>query len=373
MSPCASAPSSRCVLLAALVALACGPPSVEGLPLDQRMKKYLIASFPDLKEVAYIKRNPVAETGWVPLVGAQVSKLVSPKALVCDAENQRLFVADPPAQKIYWYNIVVLSDGRIETDHKEHVAAVNYTAYDMSIDTVGNLYFSGKKVVPPPATTQDAIFKIAAVDLATAGPATPMEVWTRAVSGEPTPTLWQPSGIAVDAFSVYWGNSEKGTSNGALIRGNGMSRAKSLGMLTTAALVQNTEQVRDLSMTPQSIFYATTDGIFAIAKNKVGVSCGPNNVDCPLVSNVATDVQGMTFDGDGTIYVADNSLGAVYSFPSGSRAAHNLKKVSAAPGVWGLAVLGYDSAFSGAWRRTPAAAVLAVVLAAVAASPLANP
>jgi len=331
----------------------------------QDLHKFLIASFPDLKEVGYLK---LPETAWRPLIGSDVSDLVSPKALATDNENQRLFVADPPVQKIYWYNIVHKSDGRITSDMKQHVAVNNVTAYSMKVDTIGNLYFSGKKTVAPPKTSSECVFRLDAVKIAMGQPQEAKEVWTQENTGLPTPGVWMPSGIAVDAFSVFWANSEKGTTNGAIVKGTGLSRAKS-SMLFVTKLVDNQDQVNQLVMTPTSVFYTTPTGIYAIAKNKMGVSCGVNDVECPTISTEATDVQGLAFDGDGTVYVSDNSLGSVYSFPSGSRAAHKLKHLTNAPGTWGLAVLAYDKTFkeySAGSRRKAAGLGLAAAVAVAA-------
>lgn len=322
-------------------------PGAAGVPLDSRTQRFLISSFPDLKEVAYLM---LPEVVWRPLVGREVSELVSPKAVVADNENQRLYVADPPAERIYWYNVVTMSDGRLETDEVQHIAVQNVSANSMAVDTVGNLYFSGKITKEAPEVAYDSIYRLDAVQIATGNAGTATEVWTRSNTGQPNPGIWLPTGVAVDAFSVYWGNGESGASHGTVVRGSGQSRAAST-KLTVTPMADNTDQVMDLVMTPQSVFYATPDGIFALAKDKSEGACDADGVKCPSISTDAEDVQGMTYDGDGTVYLADNSLGAVYSFPSGSRAAHKLTKVADAPGTWGVAFLSYDSKFHAGGRR----------------------
>ena len=82
-------------------------------------------------------------------------------------------------------------------------------------------------------------------------------------------------------------------------------------------------------MTPQFIFYASPDGIYAVDKAKnPGLTLGQgvclNRQDCTLISKETSEVHSMVWDGDGNIYVADTSKktmtgtkGGVFKIPSG--------------------------------------------------------
>lgn len=348
------------VLCAATCAIA-GLRGTWATPLDQRMKKFLIASFPDLKQVRYLE---LPDTYWRLLVGTEVTNFVSPKAMVADNENMRVYVADPPAEKVYWYKLIIKDDGRIETDGKQHIAADNMTVVSMALDTIGNVYFSGKKSSPAPSTaTNECIYRLNAVDIATGNRAEPEEVWTRENTGVPNPAIWMPTGVAVDAFSVFWGNGEKGQTAGSVVKGSGLSRLTS-SELAVARVADNSDEVRDLVLTPTSVFYATPEGIFAVAKAKSAPKC--TDVTCPAINRDASDVRGLAFDGDGTVYAADNTKDAIYSFPSGSRAPHKITKVTDAQKPWGVAVLAYDTEYHPGTSGTLAKATgLMVIVAAL--------
>jgi len=106
------------------------------------------------------------------------------------------------------------------------------------------------------------------------------------------------------------------------------------------ALADNIERVTALALTPTYVFYAGDGNVYGVSRHKASGTCGQNRELCPAVlvqDGEEIKPTAMLWDGDGTIYLADASLGAVLSFSAGSLSPHVMSKVADASGVWGLA------------------------------------
>lgn len=299
--------------------------------------KYLVLSVPKDGQIGYFK---IPETVFHLLVVGGSSGPANPKAIAIDQENARLFVADVPTQKIYWYQLIVLPDGKLVTDGRQHIAVESVEPKWLAVDGVGNLYFSGKILVPPPLpATPEGIYKHDTIALATGVAINSKEVWGRGNSGSPHPRVWAPSGLATDNFNLFWGNSQDGKTHGSIVKAPAeppdVQPEQSM-----KPIADNSNEVRGLVLTPTSLFYSTEDGIFGVSKSKVGQLC--EDTTCAEVSKSLKEPRGMVWDGDGTVYVADSNLesGGIYSFPSnGPLGAHHLTKYIDVAGVYGLEVL----------------------------------
>jgi len=298
--------------------------------------KYLVLSVPKDRQIGYFK---VPETTFHLLVVGGNAGPALPKAITIDQENARLFVADVPTQKIYWYQLIVLPDGKLVTDGRQHVAVEFVEPNWLAVDGVGNLFFSGKLILPPPSTSVEGIYKHDTIALATGVTTNPKEIWMRTNSGVPTPKVWAPTGLATDNFHLFWGNGQEGKTHGSLVKAAAEPPDVQPEM-SVKAIADNSDEVRGVVLTPTSVFYTTADGIFGVSKSKVGQTCTDSG--CALLSNALTSPMGMVWDGDGTVYVAehDNEKGAIYSFPSnGPLGAHHLVKYVDAAGAYSLDVL----------------------------------
>merc|ERR1719152_654626 len=185
-------------------------PSNSGIHSVSTSLKYLISSFPTIKTVAY---THLPDTIWRPLY---VGNVADPRGVAADPLHARLYVADQGQKRIFWYNLVIEDNGLLKTDGLQHVAVDGVTAYWLSVNGVGDLYFSGQVNVDPPASSYPAVYRMDETKIASGNPLNPVEVYGRANSGYPEPRVWMPSGVAVDSFNVYWGNQEKGEQNGAV-------------------------------------------------------------------------------------------------------------------------------------------------------------
>eukprot|EP00971_Amphidinium_carterae_P054433 1072275-Amphidinium_carterae.1 len=156
--------------------------------------KFLIASFPDLKQVAYCA---LPDTVWRPLV---IGDVVSPRALAVDSGHSRLFVSDQSASRVYYYDLYKRDgSGLLFTTGVQKVALWGYDVYWMTTNGDGDLYFTGKQIVAPPESSYDSVFRVDYENLQ-GGASTATEIYTKSNSGAPTPAVWMPGGIAVDSF-----------------------------------------------------------------------------------------------------------------------------------------------------------------------------
>lgn len=284
-------------------------------------------SLPALRQIAYIALpDPTSRL----LI---TSDLVNPKGLAIHGASNRLFVADPGQlpPKVFWYQLLEVGNGRLMTDGRQHVACESCATNWIALDGVGSLYFTGEYIVPPPLTTRSGLFKRDAIALNTGAKVDPTLVYSSASTAQYS----SAAGLATDDIDVFWANGVKGKTNGALVKGpNGGGAAM--------ALAANEDQVNGVCITPQLLFYTTPNGVYGVDKTKATSECTAET--CVQITDGLPDPQGLVWDGDGTVYVADSSLngGEVVAFPSGALQAHEFTQVAKAPRVSGIALLQLD-------------------------------
>jgi len=301
--------------------------------------KYLIASFPDLRQVAYMH---LPDNVWRPLV---VGNVTSPKAVTVDSANSRLYVADAPKGKIFWYSLVEHAGGLLFTAGGQQVAVEGYTAAWMTVNNVGDLYFTGQEIVPAPESRYMSIYRQDATKIARSNPTNPTEIYTRSNTGAPRPAVWLPSGIAVDGYNVYWGNQEMGTNYGALARGSRMNVGTAAADLTISLLSTALEEVRGVCLDGNNVFYVSPNGLFGMSKTPpetvTEAKAGLINIGPTLGSSSSWDPQSIATDMGGTLYITDKTAGIIYQAPSLDFRSHNVTRFAWAPNVHGLTVLAY--------------------------------
>jgi hypothetical protein len=333
--------------------------------------RYLIASFPTLHMVQYAKvDNPT----WLPLINGALG-LTTPQALAVDHTNNRLFVYDAAQVCVLFYSLTVLADGRLVTDGHKSVAIGAMTVSGIAIDHVGSLYVSGRSMPMPPLTPSYGIFKQDAVAIATiatgVAAAPPRQIWSRTntadTSTPDSPQLFEPTGIALDPFNVYWANRGRKSATGSVVKANreppAVQPEKALHPMS-----DNVESVNCIVLTPLNVFYGAQGAVYAVPVAKSGGSCGGDGSQCPKVAVAGQlDPTGMVWDGDGTIYVADNGRGGIYGLPSGSATAHELELVVAATGVHSIGYLDSSPSAAQGHGSSARSAVLGALVAAVLA------
>lgn len=323
--------------------------------------KYLIASFPNLRQVSY---TMLPDNVWRPLVIGNVSE---PSGVAVDDAHHRIYVADPGDNKIYWYTLAIV-DGFLQTDGVQHTALNGYKVYWMTLNSQGDLYFTGKLTVEPPQSVYDTVFRIDWANLAVGYPdMPPVEVYTRSNSGNPNPGVYMPSGIAVDSFSIYWGNQDQGTTYGSIVKGP-RKNIVSVGSPSTDAvltkLVDSETSVLGMMATPTLLFFLTPDGVYGTTKyptgsldSSEGLISGPPDSD----TNSMWDPRSVAFDNNAAMYITDHLGGMVYTLPASDTNPHPIQNFSIAPDVFGIAL--YDTTHgSGAVTRMLSAPVAALML-----------
>merc|ERR1719171_1233467 len=155
-----------------------------------------------------------------------------------------------------------------------------------------------------------------------------------------------PAGIA-----VYWGNGASGTTLGSLIGGQ---RQPSEGQAVNK-IAANTNTAYGVACSSNAVFY-TDKTQFVYGVKKAGGT--PEKMTTTLQSP-----RGLAWDGDGTVFVADQASNMVYSFPSGRLAPASLARTVSLHDAFGLAIVSKDDPFA-----APSAACLVPLLAALFAA-----
>jgi hypothetical protein len=302
--------------------------------------KYLISSFPEIKTVAY---THLPDTIWRPLFIGTVS---NPMGVTADPLKGRLYVADTDLNKIFWYQLVIQEDGLLKTDGQQHVAVDSVTAYWMTVDGLGDLYFTGKMVGDAAISTVSphrSVFRMDVEKINVGDALNPKEVYTTANSGYPLPHVQDPSGIAVDSFDIYWGNSQNGTTNGAVCKGT-RQNIKSFGPTNVDldVISRSANDVRGVAMAGQSIFWLAPQGIFGADKSASSSNILTDESTFGLIQSApgadGWDPKSIAFDGENTMYWTETKTGIIYKFPTGNTLPHPIKKYVDAPQVYGITV-----------------------------------
>lgn len=305
-------------------------------------KKYLISSFPSIKTVAY---THLPDTVWRPLY---IGTVANPMSVVADPTNARLFVGDPTLQKIFWYRLIIEDNGFLKTDGQQHVAVDGVTPYWMTVNGVGDLYFTGQMVMAAPASSFRAVYRMDGSKIDVGDALNPVKVYGRDDTGFPVPRVWMPSGIAVDSFDIYWGNQEHGIQNGAVCSGTRKNIGVT-GVLDINVHSQANNEVRGMAIAGTNIFYVTPNAIYGMDKS----TSGEPETD-PLKGVIQSSAVpdgwnpvSIAFDGEGTMYWTEARAGIVYQFPAQDTNPHPMHKYSDAPQVYGLTIFSQAGASKG--------------------------
>lgn len=308
------------------------------LALAAAEKQFLIMTLPTLRQIAYVALpDPVLRV----LI---IKDLVAPRSLALDTGLFRLYVTDSAQQKVFWYQISVQGN-KLISDGTQHIALESVETNNIAVDGVGNLYFTGKQLVLPPLSPTSGVWRNSALNLHTGTTNFPDSVWTGANTG--APAKWNSAAaVATDNLNVYWGNAQQGEATGTVVKAPAsppdMNAGSAVRMLT-----HNVDSgSRAITLTPTFLFYTTSEGVWGIRKSKMDSGCDEDT--CKLVSKELLDGQGIAWDGDGTVYVADAAQSKIFSFPSGALMEHHLTFVADAPRVHGLVIVQVPDSSAGA-------------------------
>lgn len=325
----------------------------------------MIASFPKDSKISYAR---LPDPTWRPLV---IRNLSNPSVLAVDEQNRRLFVADQTANQIWWYQLQVSEPSKfLMTDGVQRVAVTNIVAKGLAVSQAGDLFIAGR-VLAVGQGGRSAIYKQEAAAFELGEVPSPQQLWTAGdgswlpkilETGQPsmsepmspsTPEIYQPGAVAIDMFTVYWGNMIKGNAS-ALASGPAtvpMPRPGAAAPKLKAgarALANSFESVTGLAMTSAGMFFAGRPteglpGIFALPNRDVSSGCSEDDHCVRRVAQIGNPLS-LCWDGDSTLFIADGGRGAVVSLPSATASRHDVEKVADARGVRAVAILSVPNA-----------------------------
>mmetsp|Transcript_55422 Transcript_55422/g.144128 ORF Transcript_55422/g.144128 Transcript_55422/m.144128 type:complete len:457 (+) Transcript_55422:41-1411(+) len=382
--------------------------------------QYLLISSPAESKIVYTQlSNFKSEAG---VATALVdSGLSQPRGLALDHTHGYLYVADSGLRSIYRFHLIFQSttDGTstLTTDGVQLTIVTDRDVDWVTTDINGDVFFSDKTNRFVGHLTYATIEMLAkgeaeasslvivshdqllqeSVDAVTSGltmvsdnvpkePTAPVAELLVAYSANGTPMAHSPSGISSDGVRVYWGNEVSGAKYGSAVRGETYPKAvpgpnNSDLTFQTVALAENVNTTYGLVKSSASVIFASDGGPNASSNRGgyvYGVADAPTPTGTPAVyalSSTLVSPRGLCWDGDQTVYVADEGANMVYSMPVGRLAdGVPLGVAVGTEGPFGLALLSVDDAFysGGAAGRCRAAAgfgALAVALAAALAVP----
>merc|ERR1719161_1106819 len=338
-------------------------------PLALTPKQFLLVSSPMEKKICYtaLEDFKATPTGAVsPLIDAG---LMSPQGIAVDKVGGYLYVADMDAKKIFRYQLVV-KDGKLMTTGVQMTVVTGKVPRWVAVDMHQNLYYSdpenglvgkldigtieriaGGEITAEELVTRqekeeealvaaEAATNLAAMKVPPTAPPEPKPEMMMLYQKGANPHVARPSGIATNGVNVFWGNEMTGTSAGSVVAGETepiapavatSGEGQSSQAFSSTVLATNTNKVFGVTVTHSAV-------VFTDAARKVygvPISGGPvgtftDQLEAP---------RGLVWDGDGTIYVADQAASAVLSFPSGKLGAAQMTRVMTLHDAFGLALL----------------------------------
>jgi len=289
--------------------------------------RYLFMSSSRLAKVVYVhlpSRSPVTGPG-APAHKTQTlieTGLKAPMGLASDQQRNTLFVADPEVKKVLSYKIL-FSGGKAVVDGEAAVAVNDIEARWVACDGLGNLFVSDE--------ARNYIMKIPA-DGQFRKDSTASVVY----SGNVLTQVSAPGGVAVDNFHIFWSNKAVGTTAGSVVKGF-ESPPNANTAESVLVLANNADKVYGVCLAKDNVFYTNHDKYIYGVKKGGGAEL--------TISDKFQEPRGCTWDGDGTVFVADRAANLVAAFAGNMQklAPARIGKVVDLEGAFGVAVL--SSAF----------------------------
>jgi len=288
--------------------------------------RYLMISAPRLSKVVWMKLPDDKATR--PLID---SGLKSPQGLAIDQVRNKLYVADPDSRKIFSYSLS-FTNGVLMTDGKQSVAAQNVEARWVAVDSVGSIFFTDER--------QNLIQKVTGENINKGNP-TPVTLY----SGQSVAEVSSPGGIAVDNFHIFWSNKAVGTQVGSVVKGYENPPDTNVAS-SVRAIAKNSMKTYGVCLSQNNVFYTNAQKkLFGVKKMGGAIA---------EISDMLQAPRGCVWDRDGTVFVADKTGNAVYSFAGNMHTLQpaRLTKLVEFEDSFGVAVI------SGAKKMQAAAAVV---------------
>jgi len=188
------------------------------------------------------------------------------------------------------------------------------------------------------------------------------------------PHVTAPGGVATDGVRLYWTNTVNGITAGTVVKGEvdpqappTMSKSSEPSPFPSTVIANNTAAATGLAKSNTMVFFsAVVDNVGYV----FGADAQSYEPNVYAYTSQLTNPQGLVWDGDQTVYVADEGQNKVYSFPCG-RLTQNAPLTIGVEfnGPYGVAVLeSSDKAFklrSNAPQQLPAVSFVLLFLYAL--------
>mmetsp|Transcript_74381 Transcript_74381/g.240580 ORF Transcript_74381/g.240580 Transcript_74381/m.240580 type:complete len:348 (+) Transcript_74381:92-1135(+) len=292
---------------------------------------YLFASSPPKKAVYYARLLTASEQArdehmkWGIIM--QAGHLEQPMGVAVDSFRRLLYVADPGSSAVLamYFSEDHSKPGHLSVD-AAHVVLSNIKVHWVAVDSKGSLFCSdsiGSRIWHLPVALVLARLEGASAEDSSVEP-------TELHSAEGLAPVVEPQGLAVNGLHVFWANGQGGKADGAVVRG---PQEHSLYVpVHYEQLANSTDGAYGICLSGSRIFF--TDAAARV------YSIRPDGSDLVTVTQDLQEPRGCAYDGDGTIFIADAALGAVYSFSGGGMdcSARPVSRAFMVPGAYGLAV-----------------------------------
>jgi len=252
-----------------------------------------------------------------------------PQGIAVDDYREFLYVADPALGKLVRYRLSISGDTLVVGRMHDVASPVEVRA--VAVDGLGNIWFTDEG--------SQKVMRVTAQQ-AEQGHRTPQTVYSSTFVEQ----VRSPGGIAVDNFFVYWLNKADGRTTGSLIKAvqNPSESLLEVDENATAqegqvhALARNSDKCYGVCMALGNVFF-TDDfrSLYAVPRNSVARSEVVN------ISSSFVEPRGCSFDGDGTVYVADKGGNSIYQFASNMehlKSERPMTKAAELQGPFGVAV-----------------------------------
>lgn len=261
------------------------------------MNKYLFISAPLTKRIVYTKLPDGGGAAPKPMVLVD-SGLKMPSGLAVDHKRKQLLVADPELRKVLCYTLV-FSGGKVVVQGEPSVSAQDVGVRWVAVDGTGSVF-----------VTDEAKGQILRVpgDKLLRGDPTPKVIYEAGTNSH----VSAPGGIAADNFHVYWSNKVAGTEAkvGSIVKGFEVPiGADSQNSVTI--LARNAPKIYGVCLSENNVFFTDEEkALYGVKKTGSAIA---------TVSTDFVTPRGCAWDGDGSVYVADNTAGQVKVFAGNMR------------------------------------------------------
>lgn len=343
--------------------------------------QFLLVSSPAEGKVAYAELNNFqVSSGKVDTLID--SGLGTPHGIAFDRDRGFLYVTDPAAKKIFRYSILIEEGTNdqnevaytLVTDGNRLTILEGKSSQWVTVDNAGNVYYTDQEansvnkimanvidwladgefqakdlVVQTEQSQESQASAKSAAQLAASAKLSTSDQWDQVAVAPIILAMYEasanshvstPAGIMTDSVNVYWGNQADGQTKGAVVEGQTtpttpvlkLSQNSGASTFITTIRANNTQKVYGIAKTHSMLVYTADEtSVYGTSRDGGPVVAFSQNFEQP---------RGLVWDGDNTIYVADQKADTVSSLPCGRLAPNQLSQHTVTfNDAFGLAIL----------------------------------